>query len=238
MGAGDQGFRYSIESPQNPRFQKNEAKSRLKPSQYTEYLGLSINSLSYHVRLLEERESTFRHCLVLFQLGKVVTFRLFLRVLELMASVILVVHLGLLMMTDFQQWVASLHLFSAPFTPQSEDNSTVHGGSLVMERTICADIGRTLEASSSSVTVTTDTSRWGWGATLMDEAANSVWSQQMGQFHINMMEMHVVFLALRHFLPHLNGRHVLVKTDNLSGMVSINHQRVHALCSCAVWLGG
>lgn len=71
-----------LNHPISLRFRINEAKSRLEPSQYTEYLGLSINSLSYHVRLFEERESTFRHCFALFQLGKVVRFRLCLRLLD------------------------------------------------------------------------------------------------------------------------------------------------------------
>lgn len=35
-------------------------------------------------------------------------------------------------------------LFSAPFTPKSEHNSTVDGGSPVMEGTICADVGHPL----------------------------------------------------------------------------------------------
>ncbi|XP_041852953.1 uncharacterized protein LOC121647506 [Melanotaenia boesemani] len=93
-------------------FRINEAKSRLEPAQCTEYLGLSINSLSYRVRLSDARVTAFSQCLALFQLGKAVSFRLCLRLLGLMASVIFVVRLGLLMMRDLQRWVASLHLSS------------------------------------------------------------------------------------------------------------------------------
>lgn len=34
--------------------------------------------------------------------------------------------------------------FAASFAPQSSNNSTVYGGSPVMEGTVCADVGRTL----------------------------------------------------------------------------------------------
>lgn len=63
-----------------------------------------------------------------------------------MVSVISVVCLGLFMMSDFQQWMAgtTASWFAAPFAPQSSNNSTVYGGSPVMEGTVCADVGRTL----------------------------------------------------------------------------------------------
>ena len=90
-------------------FNINWAKSRVVPAQCTEYLGLNINSLSYRVTLSEGRLTSLTQCLSLFKMGKVVSFRLCLRLLGLMASVISVVHLGLLMMRDFQRWVAALH---------------------------------------------------------------------------------------------------------------------------------
>ncbi|KAL0168891.1 hypothetical protein M9458_037113, partial [Cirrhinus mrigala] len=42
--------------------------------------------------------------------------------------------------------------------------------------------------------------------------------------HINCLEMLAVFLALKHFLPDLRDRHVLVRTDNTSVVSYINHQ--------------
>ena len=92
------------------RFNINWAKSRVEPAQCTEYLGLNINSLSYHVKLSEGRLISLTQCLSLFRLGKVISFRLCLRLLGLMASAISVVHLGHLMMRDVQRWVAALRL--------------------------------------------------------------------------------------------------------------------------------
>lgn len=60
----------------NLGFRINKTKSQLEPSQYMDYLGFSINSLSYHIRLSAERGTMFRHCLALFKLGKMMKFRL------------------------------------------------------------------------------------------------------------------------------------------------------------------
>ncbi|XP_041840350.1 uncharacterized protein LOC121639256 [Melanotaenia boesemani] len=206
-------------------FRINEAKSRLEPAQCTEYLGLSINSLSYRVRLSEARVTAFSQCLALFQLGKAVSFRLCLRLLGLMASVIFVVRLGLLMMRDFQQWVASLHLSSQRHLRRRVRITAQCIMALRPWRdpTILTS-GVPLGAVSSRVTMTTDASLSGWGAALLGRTANGVWPQRMAQLHINVLEMHAVFLALRHFLPHLYGRHVLVKTDNSTVVAYINRQ--------------
>ncbi|KAL0158986.1 hypothetical protein M9458_047062, partial [Cirrhinus mrigala] len=43
-------------------------------------------------------------------------------------------------------------------------------------------------------------------------------------WHINCLEMLAVFQALKHFLPDLRDRHVLVRTDNTAVVSYINHQ--------------
>lgn len=80
-----------------------------------------------HVTLYDGRLTSLTKCFSLFWLVKVVTFRLCLCLLGLMASVISVVHLGLLIMRDFQ-------CLPAP-KPQCKDNTGVwwlstHGGTL------------------------------------------------------------------------------------------------------------
>lgn len=88
-------------------FRINWPKSCVVPMQCVEYLGLKLNSLSCHVTLSERIISLLRaRCI--FRLGKVVPFRLCLRILSRIASVISVVQLGLLMMRDFQRWATSL----------------------------------------------------------------------------------------------------------------------------------
>lgn len=65
---------------------------------------------------------------------------------------------------------------------------------------------------------------------------------QLRKLHINMLELMAVFLALKHFLPFLEGFHVLVRTDNTTVVVYISRQggtrslQLHNLeCKLIVW---
>ena len=206
-------------------FSINWEKSRVDPAQCAEYLGLHIDSLSYRVTLSERRLTSLTQCLSLFRRGETVSFRLCLRLLGLMASVISVVHLGLLMMRDFQRWVAALRLCSRRHLNRKVKVTPACVTALRpwSVRTVLT-AGVPLGAVSSRVTMTTDASLSGWGATMMGRAVNGTWSRDLAQAHINLLELWAVFLALKHFLQFIQGRHVLVKTDNSTVVAYINRQ--------------
>ncbi|XP_062843308.1 uncharacterized protein LOC134302204 [Trichomycterus rosablanca] len=71
--------------------------------------------------------------------------------------------------------------------------------------------------------VTTDASTSGWGAVWKHRWVQGIWSASQAREHINFQELCAVKLALEFFLPSLQGRHVLVRTDNLSTVYHINH---------------
>lgn len=54
--------------------------------------------------------------------------------------------------------------------------------------------------------------------------ANTIWSDSQNTVHINVLELYIVLLALRHFRLFLQGQHVLVRLDHMSTVVYINHQ--------------
>ena len=84
--------------------------------------------------------------------------------------------------------------------------------------------GVSLGMVASRVVITTDASMSGWGATFKGRAVNGVWSAELAQEHINYLELMAVFLALKHFLPHLRELHVLVKSDNSTVVAYVNRQ--------------
>ncbi|KAI2645044.1 ORF V: Enzymatic polyprotein [Labeo rohita] len=54
--------------------------------------------------------------------------------------------------------------------------------------------------------------------------ARGLWRGHQLSWHINCLEMLPVFQALKHFLPDLRDRHVLVRTNNTAVVSYINHQ--------------
>ena len=82
-------------------------------------------------------------------------------------------------------------------------------------------------------TVTVDACLSGWGAVWQGGTVQGQWSAQEGARHINVLELRAVLLALMHFLPQLAGKHVLVRSDNMSAVSQINHQGAPGLHNCS-----
>ncbi|KAL6467752.1 hypothetical protein MHYP_G00234290 [Metynnis hypsauchen] len=229
----------------NLGFKINVEKSHLEPSQCIEYLGLNINSLSYRASLSDRRVASFAQCLARFQLQNTVPLRLCLRMLGLMASAISVMQWGLLMMRDFQRWVASHHLRTRRHLSHPVSITAACMTALRYWRNSAVlAAGIPLGGVSTRITLTTDASLSGWGATLMGRAVNGVWPPQLSQAHINYLELLAVFLAVKHFRKFLQGQHVLIKSDNSTVVAYINRQggtrslRLHRLTrKLLLWCG-
>lgn len=65
----------------------------------------------------------------------------------------------------------------------------------------------------------------GWGAIWQYKTGSGQWSPWQQEQHINVLQLQGVLHALRHFLPVLVGKHVIIRTDNTSVVYHINHQR-------------
>ncbi len=72
--------------------------------------------------------------------------------------------------------------------------------------------------------ITTDASMTGWGAVFEGRPAREEWTEEFLSWHINCLELRVVFLALRYYLPVLRGYHIIVRTDNMVVVSHINRQ--------------
>ncbi|KAL0190043.1 hypothetical protein M9458_017142, partial [Cirrhinus mrigala] len=81
-----------------------------------------------------------------------------------------------------------------------------------------------LEQVSRRIVVTSDASKIGWSATCDGQAASGVWTGPRLFWHINCLELLAVLLALRRFRPRIQGKHVLVRSDNTATVAYINHQ--------------
>ena len=64
------------------------------------------------------------------------------------------------------------------------------------------------------VVISTDASLHGWGAVCGHQTTKGVWGQSYQDAHINILEMKAVLLALRHFQEQIQGKAVLIQSDN------------------------
>ncbi|CAL9704266.1 unnamed protein product [Knipowitschia caucasica] len=214
----------------------NYEKSHLVPSQETHFLGLVLNSQAASLTLSQARLMSFESCLSQFRLGARVTWRQCLRLMGLMASMSQAVPLALLNMRPVQRYLLGLGL-----DPQRH----LHVSVLVTRRFLltlrwwrCAENvnkGLTLGPVIHRHLVATDASLTGWGAVYRGNGVSGHWRGAYTTQHINVLELRAIYLALRHFLPHIQGQHVLVRTDSVTAASYVNRQGgLGSVCLCKI----
>lgn len=70
--------------------------------------------------------------------------------------------------------------------------------------------------------VSSDASPLGRGVVHEGRGVNSRWSGPWASWHISVLELQAV--ALRHFLPLLQGSHLIVRTDSTAAAAYVNRQ--------------
>ncbi|KAI2646546.1 Transposon Ty3-G Gag-Pol polyprotein [Labeo rohita] len=203
----------------------NAKKSVLSPLQRTTYLGVVWDSTTMQARLSPARIESILTAVKRVKEGRSLTVKQFQQLLGLMAAASNVIPFGLLYMRPLQWW-----LKTKGFSPRGNSLRMIR----VTRRCLRAldmwrkpwflSQGPVLGAPCRRATLATDASLTGWGAVMSGHPARGLWSGHQLTWHINCLEMLAVFRALKHFLPDLRDRHVLVRTDNTSVVSYINHQ--------------
>ncbi|XP_075336649.1 uncharacterized protein LOC142397191 [Odontesthes bonariensis] len=204
----------------------NFTKSGLVPSQSTVFLGVTLDAVTMMACPSPRRVDDILRHLLPFREGRRFHYVEFLRVLGKLTAAAAVVPLGLLSLRPLQRWLHSFHLDAkrhrhrrlavshrcllalAPWKKRSFLLQGMPMGSIASRR----------EA------VTTDASLSGWGAVWQNRTAQGLWPARDRSQNINALELRAVHRALQAFLPFLRGRHVLVRSDNVSAVSHINHQ--------------
>ena len=217
-------------------FTINQTKSMTTPTQRTDFIGITLDSVSYKARLSQDRVNDLLKCVALFKTGRTLQLGMCLRMAGLMASAISLVRLGRLHMRPFQRWLGSLHL---PTRLTRRRVKVSANCALALKWWSCRRTlteGVPLGLPLVRKLVTTDASLTGWGATHDGRTARGVWDSELRLSHINYLELLAVFLALQEFEQFLTGHHVLIRSDNTTTVSYINRQgglRSARLCALA-----
>ena len=95
-------------------------------------------------------------------------------------------------------------------------------------------IGQPLHPLCHAIQIFTDASKEGWGAHLGDFTVSGTWSVRGSHLHVNFLELKAVLLALKRFQHLVQGKVVLVATDNTTVVAYINKEggmRSGSLCT-------
>ncbi len=204
----------------------NFAKSALSPSQRISFLGTVLDSAHMRAVIAPERALAIQKLAATFKSDTARPLKVFQRMLGLMATASPVLQLGLLRMRPLQRWLK----------PRVPHNAWRHGRLHIRVNQACVtaltpwknprwmEKGVAMGLVHTRKVVTTDASNTGWGALCEGKPTFGHWSKTESGFHINCLEMLAVCRACQFFLPDLIGRHVLIRSDNMSVVSYINHQ--------------
>ncbi len=188
----------------------NFAKSALSPSQRVSFLGTVLDSARMRAVIAPERALAIQKLATTFKSDTARPLKVFQRMLGLMAAASPVWRIphnawrhGRLHIRVNQACVTALTPWKNPRW---------------MEKGVAMGLVHTRKV------VTTDASNTGWGALCEGKPTFGHWSKAEKGFHINCLEMLAVCRACQFFLPDLIGRHVLIRSDNMSVVSYINHQ--------------
>lgn len=202
----------------------NWEKSALIPSQTVTYIGALFNFRTGMVLPTPERVQKLFSA-VHKLMNNPSSARDFLHTLGLMASCIELVPNARLYMRPIQ-----LHLlhFWKPITNDLEmivpvtQHLKQHLHWWLNQANITK--GRSLAQWSNSVTITTDASKIGFGGHMNNQLYQGIWTKTEAQQHINMLELEAVCRTVAYFLPALQNRNVLLRSDNTTVVQYINKQ--------------
>ena len=209
----------------------NAAKSSLTPSQDMVFIGARFQTALDLVCLPLDRAQNISKVALTFAVGKEMTARQWLSLLGLMASTLVVTKHARIHMRPVQLFLHSKwkrdrqglsHLIQV--TPE------VHVHIQWWENLENLLSGLPLSPPVTQAVITTDASSLGWGGVLGEEkggggsslTVQGKWDRWQMAWHINKQELAAVQLTLHHFVHHLRGQSVLVRSDNMTTCAYIN----------------
>ncbi len=203
----------------------NHKKSDLVPSQNPQFLGAVLDFHRGRVVPTEQRITDTSTLAEEFCNRPSAPARSWLRLLGLMASLIDMVPLCRLHMRRIQihflshyrawchplSWVVQIPKALLPTLRWWVHTDNLRAG-LLFRTPIPMD------------TLTTDASKRGWGAHFRSIRMAGRWSRVQARFHINLLELWAVFLALRFLGPRVRGLPITVRCDNMTVVTYLNKE--------------
>ena len=87
-----------------------------------------------------------------------------------------------------------------------------------------AQNGRSIQTLAPDLIIQTDASLSGWGAVCGGSRTGGLWLEHEKTWHINVLELQAIYLALNCFTKNISNQHILIKSDNVSALSYINRQ--------------
>ena len=206
-------------------FVLNAEKSDLVPAQNFIYLGMQFDTVKWTVAPSQQRIGRLQETLQWVLASQAVPARVLASILGMMESMSLLLPLGRLHKHQTQrlflaEWGRVEKVWSRLIPLDHRFQEAV---SQWLDLEWLAQ-GVPICLPQVQEVLFTDSSQVGWGAHMGDLTASGQWSPDLAQLHINMLELEAAWMALREFVSAVEGKHVLLNTDNTTVASYVNRQ--------------
>ena len=198
-------------------------KSVFTPSQKIEYLGFIIDSREMIVYLTEKRKAKVIELCKSVSNMKRPTIRQVAQLIGTFTSCFPAVKYGPLHYRDLELGKISAlksnnRNFDKPMTLTHQALENIKWW-----RTHVNTAFKEISLSNPSITICTDASKLGWGATVGHNATSGLWSSTEATEHINVLELKAVLFGIVSLLSHSKECHIKILSDNTTTVYCINN---------------
>lgn len=203
-------------------FTVHPVKSVLQPLQKIDFLGFVLDSITMMVTLNESKAMKVKSACENLLLQKTATIRTVAQVIGFLVSSFPAVefaemhyrHLELDKICALRDNKGNFDAIMTLSTPSRTEltwwvNNVPHAS-------------KAISHGNPDLTLTTDASNMGWGAVCGNNSTGGLWSLEEQRNHINYLELKAVLLGLQSLCSVINGKHILVQSDNTTTVSYIN----------------
>jgi hypothetical protein len=207
----------------------NYEKSNLTPSKHIEYLGMEINTDARPTFLVpRSRLKKIRHEISrTLRMNALFPARHLARLAGICVSTLRAILPGRMLLRNVYRQLAGVACLSETIALSQGSREDLEWWLHALSHWN----GAAAMPIPADMTLTTDSSDLGWGAVLGDKEARGSWTQFSARCHINARELEAVLLGLQSFKDLLHGKSVLLRSDNVTVVASVNrlYGRSHRL---------
>ena len=209
---------------ENLGFCINQTKSVFSPNRTIEFLGVSVDSTNLQISLPQNKLKGIKKDCQSLLLGKHVRARKLAHTVGKMVaakeairfSMVHVRYLQRVLNIAVRQPMGYESVAYITKEAQQELNWWVEESQ--------SQNGCPIQAVTPDLVIQTDASKLGWGAIWGMQKTGGLWSLKEKTWHINVLELLAVFLALKSFTKEMYNQHILIQSDNVSTLSYINKQ--------------
>lgn len=203
----------------------NESKSDLVPSQECTYLGISLDTRAGLARPSSKRVTNWLSLVQDFLNNRDPQAIKWLRVLGHLVSLEKLVPYGRLRLRPLQTQLRR-HWKQHRDPPQQRVPLDLLSRTALQWWTNMDNVRKGVPLGTVEIDwyLFSDSSTQGWGAHLRDMTAAGTWSPMLKALHINVLELHAVWLGLRSFSKVVDNTNVAIMCDNTSAIAYLKNQ--------------